>query len=146
MIELAGLSLVDDLDNIYKDGVVVGDELKIRTHYEGLDIAGRQRVHYLCFALPRDPLPDIDAQLHQRLMDIEKGGEYAGDDWEGVDFVYYNAVSGYMVLTEKYLLDRGYCCGNGCRHCPYDYENVAEPMRSQLQTKRKIDGNTRKDH
>lgn len=24
-----------------------------------------------------------------------------------------------IVLTEKYLLERGYCCGNGCRHCPY---------------------------
>src|SRR3972149_7235095 len=23
------------------------------------------------------------------------------------------------VLTEHYLLSRGYCCGNGCRHCPY---------------------------
>lgn len=57
---------------------------------------------------------------------------------EGVDF-YYNA-EGFMVLTEKFLLDRGYCCGNGCRHCPYDYENVAEPMRSQLQEKRKTDG------
>jgi hypothetical protein len=22
-------------------------------------------------------------------------------------------------MTEKYLTDRGYCCGNGCKHCPY---------------------------
>lgn len=35
---------------------------------------------------------------------------------EGVDFYYEN---GLMVLTGKFLLDRGYCCGNGCRHCPY---------------------------
>jgi hypothetical protein len=27
---------------------------------------------------------------------------------------------GLMVLTAEYLLRRGYCCGNGCRHCPYD--------------------------
>lgn len=77
VIELAGLLLVDDSENIYKDGVGVRDELKIRTHYEGMDIAGSKRVHYLCFALPREPLPDIDAQLHRRLMDIEKGEEYA---------------------------------------------------------------------
>ena len=38
---------------------------------------------------------------------------------EGADF-YYNA-DGYMVLTEKYHLDRGFCCGNGCLHCPFDY-------------------------
>ena len=25
----------------------------------------------------------------------------------------------YMVFTEAYHLKRGYCCGSGCRHCPY---------------------------
>ena len=24
-----------------------------------------------------------------------------------------------MVFTAAYHLKRGYCCGNGCRHCPY---------------------------
>ncbi|MBY0347112.1 MAG: hypothetical protein GTN67_05325 [Hydrotalea flava] len=49
---------------------------------------------------------------------------------EGTDF-YYD-VQGYMVLTEKYHLEKGYCCGYGCRHCPYQYENVPEPKRSAL--------------
>ncbi|WP_428308908.1 DUF5522 domain-containing protein [Lacipirellula sp.] len=26
---------------------------------------------------------------------------------------------GRFVLTAEYLLRRGTCCGNGCRHCPY---------------------------
>ncbi|MBK7992325.1 MAG: hypothetical protein IPK14_02600 [Blastocatellia bacterium] len=26
-----------------------------------------------------------------------------------------------MVLTDKYLLKRGYCCESGCRHCPYGF-------------------------
>ncbi len=26
---------------------------------------------------------------------------------------------GLMVLTAGYLLRRGYCCEQGCRHCPY---------------------------
>lgn len=26
---------------------------------------------------------------------------------------------GKMVLTEQFLKDRGYCCGQKCRHCPY---------------------------
>jgi hypothetical protein len=26
---------------------------------------------------------------------------------------------GYMVFTAAYHLRRGYCCGNRCRHCPY---------------------------
>lgn len=49
---------------------------------------------------------------------------------EGIDF-YYNG-DGLMVLTEKYHRDRGYCCGNGCRHCPFDYQNVPEPRRTKL--------------
>jgi len=49
---------------------------------------------------------------------------------ENIDY-YFNE-AGLMVLTEKYLLDRGYCCGNGCKHCPYDYEAVPEPKRSEL--------------
>jgi hypothetical protein len=35
---------------------------------------------------------------------------------EGVDYYFEN---GLMVLTAHFLLRRGYCCGNGCRHCPY---------------------------
>ncbi|HVU54003.1 MAG TPA: DUF5522 domain-containing protein [Puia sp.] len=49
---------------------------------------------------------------------------------EGEEF-YYNK-EGLMVLTEKYHLERGYCCGNGCKHCPYNYVNVPEPRRSKL--------------
>jgi len=30
----------------------------------------------------------------------------------------------YMVFTAAYHLKRGYCCGSGCRHCPYGHENV----------------------
>jgi hypothetical protein len=26
---------------------------------------------------------------------------------------------GFMVFTAQYHLKRGYCCKNGCRHCPY---------------------------
>ena len=54
---------------------------------------------------------------------------------EGIDF-YFNK-SGLLVFTEKYLLDRGFCCGNGCQHCPYNYENVPEPKRTTLLRNRK---------
>ncbi|MBS1947921.1 MAG: hypothetical protein JST47_09155 [Bacteroidetes bacterium] len=54
---------------------------------------------------------------------------------EGKDY-YYNE-DGYIVLTEKYHLERGYCCGNGCKHCPYDYENSPEPKRKELCQKKK---------
>jgi hypothetical protein len=32
---------------------------------------------------------------------------------------HYYFENGFMVFTEAYHLARGYCCGNGCRHCPY---------------------------
>lgn len=35
---------------------------------------------------------------------------------EGKDYYFEN---GLMVLTASFLLKRGYCCNNGCRHCPY---------------------------
>jgi len=35
---------------------------------------------------------------------------------EGEDYYIEN---GYYVFTSNYLLKRGYCCGSGCRHCPY---------------------------
>ena len=49
---------------------------------------------------------------------------------EGIHF--YINKDGYIVLTEKYHLEKGSCCGLGCLHCPYKYENVPEPRRSQL--------------
>lgn len=51
---------------------------------------------------------------------------------EGEDF-YYNE-QGYIVLTAKYHLERGSCCGNGCMHCPYDHVNVPKERSSQTST------------
>ncbi len=49
---------------------------------------------------------------------------------EGED--YYLDDEGLFVFTAKYLSDRGYCCGNGCLNCPFNYQNVPEPKRSIL--------------
>ncbi|NBU20470.1 hypothetical protein EBS43_03485 [bacterium] len=32
---------------------------------------------------------------------------------------YYLDLNGNLVFTEFYHLKRGYCCKNGCLHCPY---------------------------
>lgn len=42
---------------------------------------------------------------------------------EGIDFYFEN---GLMVLTAHFLLKRGYCCDNGCRHCPYQKAETDE--------------------
>ncbi len=50
---------------------------------------------------------------------------------------YYMNEDGLLTFTATYLLQRGYCCGRGCRHCPYDYEAVPEPRRTVLLQSRK---------
>ncbi|HEU4414857.1 MAG TPA: DUF5522 domain-containing protein [Candidatus Angelobacter sp.] len=45
----------------------------------------------------------------------------------------YYLENGNWVFTAKYLLQRGYCCRSGCRHCPYGYvrdEDKARPQSS----------------
>ena len=35
------------------------------------------------------------------------------------DSMYVDPVTGLSVLTARFLAERGWCCGRGCRHCPY---------------------------
>ena len=49
---------------------------------------------------------------------------------EGIQ--YYIDVDGKWVFTEVHHKERGYCCGNACRHCPFNYEAVPEPVRTRL--------------
>ncbi len=56
---------------------------------------------------------------------------------EGVH--YYINDDGYIVVTAQYHLEKGFCCGNGCLHCPYNYENVEEPRRTELLLRRNGD-------
>ncbi len=55
---------------------------------------------------------------------------------EDDELFYFNS-EGRVVFTAEYLLQRGYCCGNGCKNCPYDYKNVPEPKRTRLRNERK---------
>lgn len=44
---------------------------------------------------------------------------------------YYMTPEGYRVFTEKYLLKRGYCCKNGCRHCPYGWDVRSQSFKNR---------------
>ncbi|MFT4630016.1 MAG: hypothetical protein ACI9WC_003898 [Arenicella sp.] len=37
---------------------------------------------------------------------------------------HYYMENGFMVFTQAYHSARGRCCGNACRHCPFDHANV----------------------
>lgn len=68
VIQLYNCQLHTDMDNVYSDEQIT-DELKIKTHYESLDIAGSNRVHYLCFSLPETIAgKEKDDQLKQLLL------------------------------------------------------------------------------
>lgn len=37
---------------------------------------------------------------------------------------YTDPATGYLVFSAYGAQERGWCCGRGCRHCPYDHEKV----------------------
>lgn len=37
-----------------------------------------------------------------------------------IENIHYYLENGKVVFTEQYHLDRGTCCANKCRHCPYE--------------------------
>jgi tRNA (guanine-N7-)-methyltransferase len=51
VIEMYGCIVRADDDNVH-DKAIIPEELRIKTHYESLDIAESNRIHYLCFSLP----------------------------------------------------------------------------------------------
>lgn len=71
VIDLYGCVIHTDSDNVYNEASI-SEELNIKTHYESLDIAGSNRIHYLCFSLPEN-LPGIekDDELKQQLKEHE---------------------------------------------------------------------------
>ena len=69
VIDLYNCKVVTDYADVYSLETVP-DVLKIKTHYESLDIAGSNRIHYLCFTLPEIlPAKEKDEELKQRLKD-----------------------------------------------------------------------------
>ena len=43
---------------------------------------------------------------------------------------YADPATGYHVFTELAHKKRGKCCGSGCRHCPYNHENVKDHLKA----------------
>lgn len=73
VIRLYDCVLHTDFDDTYKEAAIPED-LRIKTHYESLDIAGSNRIHYLCFSLPKElPGNEKDEELKQLLKDEPVG-------------------------------------------------------------------------
>ena len=72
VINLFGLDLLQDISDVYGQEEVNID-LKIKTHYEKLDIAKSNRIHYLKFSLNKDLPLEVDEQLKKLLIEREAG-------------------------------------------------------------------------
>lgn len=67
VIKMYACGLHRDYKDLYKEQDIE-DELKIKTHYELLDIAESNRIHYLCFSLPQQiPGKETDEELRKIL-------------------------------------------------------------------------------
>lgn len=62
VIELYQLKTINDKDDLYRDETI-SEDLKIKTHYESLDIAQSNKVHYLAFALNSELPKEKDEHL-----------------------------------------------------------------------------------
>ena len=68
--ELYDIEIIEDIVDLYSEEIV-SDVLKIKTHYEGLDIARSNTIHYLSFRLPAQILPDKENELKELLREEE---------------------------------------------------------------------------
>ncbi len=68
VIELYELVVIEDNNDVYAQNT--DEVLKIKTHYEALDIAGSKKIHYLKFTLPAT-IKDRDDELYEILKQTE---------------------------------------------------------------------------
>ncbi len=71
VIETYGLSVAEDINDVHSMQQVPG-VLQIKTHYEGLDIAKSNRIHYLKFTLDKELPRDKDDLLKTLISEQEK--------------------------------------------------------------------------
>jgi hypothetical protein len=57
--------------------------------------------------------------MDERIRQAHAAAEEAGQD------AYIDPETGLIVMTEGFLRRRGWCCGNICRHCPYEHAGPA---------------------
>lgn len=75
VIDVCGCTLIESFDNLYAQPNLA-PQLSIKTHYEQLDIAKSQRIHYIAFRPDKIISDDKDILLKQMLEDaeVDKGG------------------------------------------------------------------------
>ena len=73
--------------------------------------------------IPGDGAPTSPSGLSHQIAAAHAAAVEAGRG------TYLDPTTGYVVMTAPLLARRGFCCGNGCRHCPYPPEEQARAGR-----------------
>lgn len=73
---------------------------------------------------------DLPAEIERRHAEACSKGE----------LLYSDPQTGWSVMTAHYLRQRGFCCGLGCRHCPYVGTEDEHPDRSRNRAARNAKG------
>lgn len=75
VIELYGLTLLTATDNLYAAEFMQSEKwdnrFNIKTYYEGLNIAGSNRIHYLQFKLDKELPIELDEKLKEIIAEFE---------------------------------------------------------------------------
>ncbi len=74
--------------------------------------SGRVRVDGLDTPLTErfcSDMPGFDVSMAAHAEALESGEDY-----------YIDPQTGLLVMSSQYLADRGPCCENYCRHCPFE--------------------------
>lgn len=53
-------------------------------------------------------------------MEYMEASNQTGDKPEFIKDVHYYLEEGRVVFSALYHIRRGICCGNNCRHCPFE--------------------------
>ena len=63
----------------------------------------------------------IELALRSKTLDsqVEMAAQFYRPN-ELIEYIDYTIEQGNYVFSRWYHLKRGSCCGNGCRHCPYN--------------------------
>lgn len=45
---------------------------------------------------------------------------------------YIDPGTGYTVFSQLFMIERGWCCGSGCRHCPFGHQNLPTERKCKV--------------
>ncbi|HEY8387915.1 MAG TPA: tRNA (guanosine(46)-N7)-methyltransferase TrmB [Parasegetibacter sp.] len=75
VIDLYGLNLLTDEADVYGNPEMPKELTAIQTHYEKMDIARSNKVHYLCFQINKELPEELDVELKNKVFELFASAE-----------------------------------------------------------------------